>query len=148
MLRLAGHWTVRSSRPSIRRAHCVQPHAAPEHLEARLAETEKRNLRLYGYGVKGFTLSMIETALEVTEGRVPTQIIGEILSIGYYWSSHAEDVKEKLAAGLPHIVRMKIPEHEKIIVKDVIVGDIEFDSGRSRNPTSRGMRFSQEAFFG
>ena len=39
-----------------------------------------------------------------------------------------EDVKEKLAAGLPHIVRMKIPEHEKIIVKDVIAGDIEFDS--------------------
>ena len=29
----------------------------------RLAEVERRNLRLYGYGVKGFTLSMIETAM-------------------------------------------------------------------------------------
>ena len=35
---------------------------------AKLAEVEKRNLRLYGYGVKGFTLSMIETAMELTKG--------------------------------------------------------------------------------
>ncbi|MCA3750377.1 MAG: HAD family hydrolase, partial [Phenylobacterium sp.] len=35
--------------------------ADPEDLMTRLAEVEARNLRLYGYGVKGFTLSMIET---------------------------------------------------------------------------------------
>ena len=38
---------------------------------ARLAEVEKRKLRLYGYGVKGFTLSMIETAMELTDGEPP-----------------------------------------------------------------------------
>jgi len=42
-----------------------------EVLEARLAEVERRNLRLYGYGVKGFTLSMIETAMELTHGEAP-----------------------------------------------------------------------------
>lgn len=51
-------------------------------IEARLAETEKRNLRAYGYGVKGFTLSMIETAIELTEGRVSTAAIQEILAAG------------------------------------------------------------------
>ncbi|WP_309643371.1 HAD family hydrolase, partial [Phenylobacterium sp.] len=51
-------------------------------LEARLAEVEKRNLRLYGYGVKGFTLSMIETAMELTDGEAPSRVIREILAVG------------------------------------------------------------------
>lgn len=56
--------------------------AEGEHVSERLLEAEKRNLAHYGFGIKGFTLSMIETAIEVTEGRVPTHVIGEILSIG------------------------------------------------------------------
>ena len=51
-------------------------------LEQRLAEVEKRNLRLYGYGVKGFTLSMIETAMELTGGEAPSRVIREILAVG------------------------------------------------------------------
>ena len=34
-----------------------------------LLETERRNLKRYGFGIKGFTLSMIETAIEVTRGQ-------------------------------------------------------------------------------
>ncbi|WP_332764283.1 HAD family hydrolase [Phenylobacterium sp.] len=51
-------------------------------LEAKLAEVERRNLRLYGYGVKGFTLSMIETAMELTGGEAPSKVIREILAVG------------------------------------------------------------------
>ena len=51
-------------------------------LEQRLAEVEKRNLRLYGYGVKGFTLSMIETAMDLTGGEAPSRVIREILAVG------------------------------------------------------------------
>lgn len=51
-------------------------------LEARLAEVEARNLRLYGYGVKGFTLSMIETAMELTGGEAPARVVREILAAG------------------------------------------------------------------
>jgi putative hydrolase of the HAD superfamily len=51
-------------------------------LEATLAETEKRNLRLYGYGVKGFTLSMIETAMELTQDKVSIGVIKQILAAG------------------------------------------------------------------
>ena len=53
-----------------------------EALSARLAEVEKRNLRLYGYGVKGFTLSMIETAMELTDGEAPSRLIRDILAAG------------------------------------------------------------------
>lgn len=49
---------------------------------AKLAEVEKRNLRLYGYGVKGFTLSMIETAMELTKGEPPGRLIADILAAG------------------------------------------------------------------
>ena len=40
-------------------------------LDERLLEVERRNLPLFGYGVKAFTLSLVETAIEVTEGRIP-----------------------------------------------------------------------------
>ncbi len=39
-----------------------------------------------------------------------------------------DEVQEKLSEGVSHVIRMNIPAHEKIIVKDIICGDIEFDS--------------------
>lgn len=57
-------------------------HAEASHISGRLLEAERRNLQFYGYGVKGFTLSMIETAIEITAGDVPSSVIGEILAIG------------------------------------------------------------------
>jgi putative hydrolase of the HAD superfamily len=59
-----------------------------EHLSARLLEAEKRNLGHYGFGIKGFTLSMIETAIDVTGGNVPAGTIGDILAIGREMLSH------------------------------------------------------------
>ena len=54
----------------------------------KLLEAERRNLSYYGFGIKGFTLSMIETAIEITEGRVPATVIAEILDIGRHLLSH------------------------------------------------------------
>lgn len=50
-------------------------------IEDRLDATEATNIRHFGYGVKGFTLSMIETAVDLTEGRVKGHEIKEIISI-------------------------------------------------------------------
>src|SRR5574341_2334270 len=50
-----------------------------EWIERRMYETEVRNLEHYGYGIKGFTLSMIETAIELTEGRITGSEIQEII---------------------------------------------------------------------
>jgi len=55
---------------------------------ATLAAVEKRNLRLYGYGVKGFTLSMIETAMELTDGQPPGRVIADILAAGREMLGH------------------------------------------------------------
>lgn len=71
-------------------------YAAPDDLGARLLETERRNLDRYGYGIKGFTLSMIETAIEVTESRVPAKVIGEILASGREMLRHPVET-------LPHV---------------------------------------------
>lgn len=57
-------------------------------LMARLLEAERRNLPHYGFGIKGFTLSMIETAIEVTNGRVPGSIIAKLMEAGREMHSH------------------------------------------------------------
>jgi putative hydrolase of the HAD superfamily len=44
-----------------------------------LYETEMRNLQYYGYGIKSFTLSMIETAVELTDGQIRGREIREII---------------------------------------------------------------------
>lgn len=68
-------------------ADLLAPYADPGDLQARLAATEARNLRLYGYGVKGFTLSMIETAMEFA-GDASGSVIREILAAGREMLSH------------------------------------------------------------
>ena len=54
---------------------------APD-LNDRLIAAVTRNLQYYGFGMKGFALSMVETALEVTDHRVPGRVIAEILAAG------------------------------------------------------------------
>ncbi|MER8501026.1 HAD family hydrolase [Mesorhizobium sp. M1142] len=85
-------------------AALLADHAEEDRISARLLETEKRNLAVYGFGIKGFTLSMIETAIEVTEGQVPASTIAEILAAGREMLSHpieplpyARETVEKLA---------------------------------------------------
>jgi putative hydrolase of the HAD superfamily len=62
--------------------------AAPDVLDARLAAIERRNLSLYGYGVKGFTLSLIETAMELTGGEPSGRIVADILAAGREMLGH------------------------------------------------------------
>jgi putative hydrolase of the HAD superfamily len=62
-------------------ADLLAPYHSPEWIDARLYETETRNLRHYGYGIKSFTLSMIETAVELTEGRVTGAEIRQIVAL-------------------------------------------------------------------
>ncbi len=56
---------------------------APYHdaawVEKKLYETEMHNMRIYGYGLKAMTLSMIETAIDLTEGRIRGYEIQQII---------------------------------------------------------------------
>lgn len=76
-------------------AELLADHSPADHLHDRLLAAERRNLGQYGFGVKGFTLSMIETAIEVSHGRVPAAVIGEILAAGREMLAHPVEL-------LPH----------------------------------------------
>lgn len=55
----------------------------PQHgIMKELYRTEIENLTLYGYGIKGFMLSMIETALRITDHKMPISLIDKIIRIG------------------------------------------------------------------
>jgi putative hydrolase of the HAD superfamily len=57
-------------------------HTSEEVIRQRLFDTEVANLQHYGYGVKAFTLSMIETAIDITGGSVTGDEVAEILRWG------------------------------------------------------------------
>jgi putative hydrolase of the HAD superfamily len=54
----------------------------PNKIDQELYKMELQNLGTYGYGVKGFVLSMIELAIDLSNGKVSNSIISEILNIG------------------------------------------------------------------
>ena len=76
-------------------ADLLSEHADKANLMARLLAAERRNLPHYGFGIKGFTLSMIETAIEVTQGAVTADVIAQILHAGREMLRHEVEL-------LPH----------------------------------------------
>jgi putative hydrolase of the HAD superfamily len=71
-------------------------YAEREHLSERLLAAERRNLGRYGFGIKGFVLSMIETAVEVTDEQVPAGVIRQIVEAGHEMLNHPIEL-------LPHV---------------------------------------------
>ena len=57
-------------------------HVPDADVDGQLFEVEMKNLGLYGYGVKSFTLSMLETAIQLTDGRIPAADLQVILGWG------------------------------------------------------------------
>jgi len=53
----------------------------PEWVDKHLYQTEMRNLAHFGYGIKSFALSMIETAVELTNGQITGNDIRTIIDI-------------------------------------------------------------------
>lgn len=83
-----------------RLAELLADHAEGGHVKARLLEAEKRNLGIYGFGIKGFTLSMVETALDVTDGQVPGSVIRQIVDTGRELLQHPVDTLPGVAETL------------------------------------------------
>ena len=82
----------------------LEPFQDGQSVDRRLYETEMRNLRLFGYGIKGFTLSMIETAIELSDGRIRAHevqtiidLAKEMLSAPVHPLEHVEDVVRGLS---------------------------------------------------
>jgi len=77
-----------------------------------LFATEMRNLELYGYGVKGFTLSAIETAIQLTAGKVPAGEIQQLIELGRGMLSHPVELLEGVADTLAKVAA----RHEIILI--------------------------------
>ncbi|NCD69633.1 HAD hydrolase-like protein [Mucilaginibacter sp. R11] len=60
----------------------LEGYASMHNLERELVRTELDNLPLYGYGVKGFMLSMIESATRISAGTVSAETIDKIIELG------------------------------------------------------------------
>jgi len=75
----------------------LSSHVDISSLSDHLLETERRNLGYYGYGIKGFTLSMIETAIEVTGGQIPASDLQEIIRAG-------RDMQDHPTEPFPHVM--------------------------------------------
>ena len=80
----------------------LRPYVDLDILEVHVHETEMRNLPYYGFGITSFILSLIETAVEVTDGRVTGAEIGRLLELSREMvSADVEliyEVEETLAA--------------------------------------------------
>lgn len=89
-------------------ARLLGRYGRPDQVEQTLRQTEMRNIPYYGYGIKGFALSMIEAAIEISAGRVQGaeihQIIGlakAMLSAPVQLLEHAEETVARLSEAYP-----------------------------------------------
>jgi len=69
-------------------AELLADYTESDHLMDRLLQAERRNLGHYGFGIKGFMLSMIETAIEVTDQNVPSSVIAQLIAVGQDMLQH------------------------------------------------------------
>lgn len=103
-------------------ADLLKDYAEAAHLSERLLAAERRNLGHYGFGIKGFILSMIETAIEVTDGKAPASVINDILAAGREMLGHPVE----LLPGAEDTVRTLGAEYDVILITK---GDL-FDQER------------------
>jgi putative hydrolase of the HAD superfamily len=99
----------------------------PGRIDDRLLATEIKNLAVFGYGVKGFTLSMIETAIEVTGGRVQSDEIAQIIDAGRAMLSQPVE----LLPGVPEVVESLAQGHRLVLITKGDLFDQESKIARS-----------------
>ena len=120
------------SRAQARFCDLLRDFAEPDRLMERLLDAERRNVGRYGFGVKGFVLSMIETALDVTNERVPANVIRELVGVGQDMLRHPVEL-------LPHaheaVEAMAARHHVIVITK----GDLLDQERKLAQSGLRGM---------
>ena len=88
-----------------------------------LNNTERRNLSRYGYGIKSFTLSAIETAIELSGGNIPASEISEIIALAHHMLDHPVEILD----GVPETVA-QIAATERYRMLIITKGDLRDQS--------------------
>lgn len=77
-----------------------------------LLAVEIANLRLYGYGIKAFMLSMIETALQIAGDKLPIDVIAKIMEIGRWQLEQPVN----LLNGVVEVLEVLKPKYKLVVV--------------------------------
>jgi putative hydrolase of the HAD superfamily len=105
----------------------LQRHAPNAEVDTRLAEMEMKNLAIYGYGVKSFTLSMLETAIELTRARIPAADLEVILG----WGKRMLMEPTQLLAGVEETLRGLSGRYDLLVITKGDLFDQESKLARS-----------------
>jgi putative hydrolase of the HAD superfamily len=116
------------------RALLAQYHDAAT-VDRTLFATEMRNLELYGYGVKGFTLSAIETAIELTGGKIRSEEIQQLIRLGQEMLAHPVELLEGVTDTLEALAA-----HHRLIL--ITKGDLR-DQERKLAKSGLAARFER-----
>lgn len=96
-------------------------------LEHKLYEVELKNLKLFGYGIKGFMLSMIESAIELTQQKISGKDIQRIINLGKDMLTHPVEI----LPGIEETVEKLKTEYQLIIITKGDLWDQETKIARS-----------------
>jgi putative hydrolase of the HAD superfamily len=92
-------------------AQLMQPYETINQINQELYKIEIDNLAYYGYGIKGFVLSMIETALKLSNNQVTQDTIAEIVVIG----KEMMDKPVELLEGVEDVLRELSPKYRLVL---------------------------------
>lgn len=97
-------WALQNYFEDVEDEYCdlLSDFGSKEEISASLFETETENMEDLGYGAKAFTISLVENAVKVSEGRVPAKLIGQIVRLG---------------KSLLHLDAKPLPEVEETLAK-------------------------------
>ncbi len=98
-----------------------------ENLEQELYQVESRNLELFGYGIKGFMLSMIESALELTHYNIKGEDVERIIALGKEMLKHPVELLD----GIKEVLDELDNEHKLMIITKGDLWDQESKIARS-----------------
>ncbi|MEZ5263053.1 MAG: HAD family hydrolase [Acidimicrobiia bacterium] len=93
-------------------AGLLAPWVDAERFDEALLATERANLARFGYGVKGFLLSTIETAITLTDERVPASVIHQIVQWGKELLDHPVELLDEVADTVDALAR----DHRLVLI--------------------------------
>ena len=127
-----GDDTLWHNEPLFRQAHVelremLGHYVDPEQVDDRLYQAELANLSIYGYGVTGFTLSMIETAIELSDRKISAEDIHKLAEIGKSMLRAPTRIIDGAETVLKHYA--KHPEYKVVLVTkgDLIAQQLKID---------------------
>lgn len=85
-------------------AELLEDYETKNKVDQELFKMEMANLEIYGYGIKGFMLSMIESALDLSNNQISQEIISQILELGKKMIAHPVELLDGVEEVLSQLV--------------------------------------------